>query len=537
MKYFLLYLLTLTVQIVNSQNCDDFYNEIINRKPYLFTDNELQYKIIDYLECKKVTSGNEKLVEKIKFFKNIFFLQKNQKIFIAKDNSRSYIIDANFEIIKIFENEISFYNSYLGILHQYKSVELSNFYSNKKGIGKIYTETIINQKGEIISPEYYDITFLDENNLEVWTKAKAGVVDSSGKKIIPIFYDKIETNFNSKNKFIAKKNNKYAVIDNQNKLIIPFEYDDISDISNKYIVVAKNNLYGVVDHKNNVIVPLKHNGMAIFNDSIFLIKDNYNDYLINNKREVISKEYSRINLYESGRKKYIKIENYGQYGVLNLNNFKEIIEPIYGKIRIEDDYISIQNNGYYGIANFDGEIIIPVEYDESIAYTFDINKLNIVSKNDKKGVIDKENNVILNFEYDNIIIKDDYAYLVRNDKTIKLNMKTKIIEKEYDFSFFEVKFDFVWIKKNDLFGTFDLKKEEIIEDFKYDKYYRFDDGIILVEKNKKFGAVNFKGFQIATTEYDDYRDDRLLDNESTVTFKHNNRHIKINLFGIIVDEY
>jgi len=72
-----------------------------------------------------------------------------------------------------------------------------------------------------------------------------GIIDYSGKIIIPIQYDDIKSNTNE-NMFAAVKNDKYGIIDLNNKTLLSFEYDGII-IENCYVVTLKDNRVAVLN--------------------------------------------------------------------------------------------------------------------------------------------------------------------------------------------------------------------------------------------------------------------------------------------------
>ena len=124
------------------------------------------------------------------------------------------------------------------------------------GYAKIYTTNnkynYINKKGNVLSNVEYDTAQdFNESGFSIVCKNDlCGVIDSNGKEIIDLKYDKIklldDDFFNNINKktseqlFIFKENDKYGIINSKNKVVIKPIYDEFKMVTTKYPIIKAN---------------------------------------------------------------------------------------------------------------------------------------------------------------------------------------------------------------------------------------------------------------------------------------------------------
>lgn len=148
----------------------------------------------------------------------------------------------------------------------------------------------------------------------------AGFVDASENLVIPYSYKDGTTNFNVDGISIVNNGTNYGAIDTNNRVVIPFQYKDISFL--------KRNIYIITD-------------------------SNYKFSLYNLSNEkVISKSYDFIDSFniDSG---LLVVEKNKQFGVIDMNG-KEVIEPLYQDIILDDEYIIVKlEKNKYRIYNTD----------------------------------------------------------------------------------------------------------------------------------------------------------------------------------------
>ena len=200
---------------------------------------------------------------------------------------------------------------------------------------------------------------------------------------IPTFdgfqYDKI-INFNYMNFTIAVKNGKAGLIDINGKPITDFIYDDLTDYYDKdedsagwmvyeddYCVMRLNGKWGVLNYNGKVIVDFQHD-------------DEITTYSVGDKIIVVqNNKYSLIDIN----------------GNLITNEYDTIMPQING-------YACVTLGNNVGIINSNGELVIDCKYQWVEVSNSDY--FSVCTHDDCWGIIDKKQNVILDFKYDNINI-------------------------------------------------------------------------------------------------------------------------------------
>ncbi|MDH6312258.1 hypothetical protein M2137_001028 [Parabacteroides sp. PFB2-10] len=172
------------------------------------------------------------------------------------------------------------------------------------------------------------------------------------------------------------------------------------------------------------------------------------------------------------------------------------------------DNVLLYNGEKTGIKIKDGSFFIPSpERIENISEEF-----TPLIINDKLGLVDKQLNLILPYEYDDIDVFDalseEFILLEQKDKYGLADNSGKIvIPVEYDNidSFDELSEEFILLEKRDKYGLAD-KNGIIVIPAEYDDINSFDylsEEFILLEKNEKYGLANINGKLVIPAEYDD----------------------------------
>ena len=274
-----------------------------------------------------------------------------------------------------------------------------------------------------------------------------GIISLSGKIIIPFKkYDGIDIYCSDNNTIFVKKNGVWGGINiNTGNETIPFKYINIREIfpELKLIFAESENGSGYIDFEGKIIIPLIHSEARYFVDektpfSVLKYKNDWYVYAPNGERKKLG-VYDDVGHSSEGM---IRVKKFGYYGYCSSLTGKNIIPCIYdaayyfnddvalvskdgadgvalinkkGEILTDFAYAPGYNNYYvkngflntYNIRNHKcgsinklGEIVIPFKYEE--LYSF--NKVGIAQfkENGKWGLIDKNNNVIIQAKYDNI---------------------------------------------------------------------------------------------------------------------------------------
>ena len=360
-------------------------------------------------------------------------------------------------------------------------------------------------------------------------EGKKGVYDYSQKKtVIPPLYESISQKYNV---FVIGDGKSYGVMDNTGNMIIPMEYDKVFVRSANYkcssIEVHKGEEYGIFDGEGNVMAPLGSKvegregtggyGLISFGGKYGVIKEG---------EMVIDMVFDSIDLRYEGA--ILRLD--GKYGLVSSKMFKKG-SPI-GKeaivydnvIRTKGELYICKKDGLCGLKGIvgNGEMreVYPVDYEDieydnvyhcylvkqsgkwgffdgyntkgKVFYDTKPERLKkedcySVQYNGKKGVVTKEDIIIVPFEYDDV----DYLGYGSNTNT-------------YTYA----------LKQNGKWGIGEFKdgKPRSVSDFAFDEIRGGHDAICPVRVDEKWGYVYWgydNGLKIAMTikpKYDEVGD-------------------------------
>lgn len=159
----------------------------------------------------------------------------------------------------------------------------------------------------------------------------------------------------------------------------------------------------------------------------------------------------------------------GDYGVINSKN-EEIIGTRYANIQFDEynqEFTITNSYGKVGIDYINGETKINVKYDE-IKSIDKKDGLYLIKNNNKYGVIDNTEKIIIHTEYDEIgvDITPFYTTTVSNSATQNENLSNNETSENEDtnimkeYVFYE---KLIPVKQNDMWGFFDVQGNKISE--------------------------------------------------------------------------
>ena len=291
-----------------------------------------------------------------------------------------------------------------------------------------YKTKVINSKNEEKFTEYElvesienidknNILWYEENVLKVKKDGLYGLIDYSGKLILPTEYSSIETLKGVKNSIIIKKNDKVGLCDNKGNIIVSPEYKEIKaieeDYKNGYIVINNDNLYGLIDFIKNgkygiINIKQEEKIKAEYDDLKYAFGDYYiakkgNKYgIINLSNETLLPfEYSTI-VYRKNAG-FIEAEKEGNINTEILNNkLEKMLEGIITDIDEIKAYMRIRINDEYKYYNF--------KFEEIKASDVLTNTMFLSKKDGKYGFVDSMGKVVIDYIYEDAQEQNSYGY-------------------------------------------------------------------------------------------------------------------------------
>lgn len=332
-----------------------------------------------------------------------------------------------------------------------KQLDLKNFTNNTNSTNKVDSEDDINYyfNGDKLSliAEYDEIYKIANYDYK---------------------YDPIKV---SDKYFIVKKNDKYGVIDFNGKVIEEIKYNYIENLSDEYYLINDNGTRLLKRNGNLVADVTNYKNGKVYKDntdskSLYIMLNEYlysdslaigqNSDVINlggNLRAVYYKDNQVVSgidlesssiIYDASTGKILKkipgminktdssyyyvgysLATYMTKGTYYDNNFNDLLADkdyyFYSMQCDGNDYSgSIVTNkpGSYGYFSTNKkELILPIEY-QNIYSSNENETLFSVKKNDKFGLVDDKNTILLPIEYDYILVINNYYVAAVKDNNL-----------------------------------------------------------------------------------------------------------------------
>lgn len=283
-----------------------------------------------------------------------------------------------------------------------------------KSTGKYGT---MDKNGNVIIPATYDniIDFYDDQCISVMINREVGMVNAKQEFVVELGkYDMI-SKFNDAS-FIAEKDKKFGIVSINGEVIVDSIYDSMDTTTDGNILARKDNMYSILD-KSGKELSLKDMDCEDGHITVNLTKTKYpfyinpdgsqSDYKLQYSyigeyyiRDITDKYYC---VYKEGAKLGLTDKNMNiilpcEYTVLEPSAFDDVFAA--EKEGMGKQYIDASGN--------------PVEYLNKYKDPVMTSSGYIIGKDENynKGMIDKNGNVLIPFEYSDIVeIARDVFYL------------------------------------------------------------------------------------------------------------------------------
>ena len=425
---------------------------------------------------------------------------------------------------------------------------------------KEYTSKVLNGNNKEILTNYKNVQAIPNNNtsinnsyqtqiLRYKENDKYGVVSINGKKITPAIYESIETLEYKDGILKVEKDGKYGLIDLNGEEIVKTEYNSIETDgyyyeNSKYekagyivnIRTDEGYRYGYINYKGRQTLDTMYTNIKRITE----IKDDNVVYLItynNGKAGILKNGQTLIeNKYESiefdGTNNILMLQQNAKQGVYDLegnmilpiqyenitfagkyiNVYKDgklLVFDVTGTLQSEDSYkslITVANGKYiitmnrdnkYGVIDSNKTNILENKY-SYIEYAFD--NYFIVSLDEKTGIVDGNNNIIIPIEKDivqNIRGTNTIQVINSSDNTSELyNKKMEKVSTQTDARIY-IKDNYIEIASanNIEYFDFDGNKQEAKNIFTENK-------IFAQQKDGKWGYVDKNGNTVVEFKYE-----------------------------------
>jgi hypothetical protein len=508
-------------------------------------DDDTQYFMVEFenITSSEIILSNTKILDKVR--KNVMkeWDEKDEEEWIERYCSAYEILVKDFNLV----SEINKSLITLSKIPEEDSGECDfSILSNLKVPLTVFStsDTITNEadneqvlfslKTNSEISKYYDTIDASNESFEILLVSKAnlfGVLDFNGRLLVDCLYDRIVP-INT-NRYWCLLYGNWILLDEKAKILAKAKYDELVFAMEGLCYAKTGNLCGVINEKGEEIIPVIYENILNFNDGITAVFNN-GTYIFYNKLgekknfpviERIGLDYSSgnwiindgvINVRVDGNYCHLNTDgviignyyapfllDYSNGFVSIVDNDSKAIMDLKGNVYFKNqfDYIaasqnglfSVLKNGFWGVVNLEGKIIIPIKYNY---LSLDSDKYIICKLNGKRMLYDCNGNIIIDLVYDDLILNPSIEVTESDNFWLNIGIDGKL-------------------------GFYNLETKKIIE-CRYDSSIGgFDNGIVTVEKDEKYGYLDTNGSLIGGQFFDG-----VAYQEEDIAFKENFSYVK-----------
>lgn len=267
---------------------------------------------------------------------------------------------------------------------QYKAIEPKYYYNSKEQktyarfvVKKATAASVLDENMQVKVPETYaydsvkaSVTYYEMDIFKVYKGGMAGLF-TNGRQLISCQYSQIETTSNGS--FIVQKDGLKGLVNSTGKLIIPVKYQsirqdfDAGDEQEKFTWIARGMI--TAERFTDVRVTSAEDEIRILDE---VIDGHYTDTRdpFAAKKTELGRQYQAVRPLR-GYNEYVYIDRNGKTGIYDLKKDRVLLAPEYENLqqctpgcvwRGQGIYFRFSENGRQGIINLNGQVLLPAEY-------------------------------------------------------------------------------------------------------------------------------------------------------------------------------
>ena len=383
---------------------------------------------------------------------------------------------------------------------------------------KTYKTKALNSKNEEIFTEYQQVeaiqnidansnVWYESNVVRVQKNSKYGLINLSGKEILPCEYDEISALTGIKNVLKITKNEKIGIVNDEGKILLQPEYADITnldkDSKDGFIIKTEEGKFGATNSLGELVLDAIYDEvLKVHSNDMYVVKKSGKQILVKNDgTEILDSGFDEISAILKNTDNGVIIKNQNKYGVKLLTGETKI-EAKYDDLKEgKSGTLIAKQNGKYGIIDIDGNEKIEFKYN-SILYNDAANIYIAEDESFNNEIIDDEYAVKLSGILIDLSDEKDYIELRQGDEYKYYNFK---FEEKSQTDIFTSNTLFL-SKKDGKYGFVD-KSGKVIVDYIYDDATEQNAyGYAGIKKDGKWGTIDGKGkvVQEPTYNLEDY---------------------------------
>lgn len=300
---------------------------------------------------------------------------------------------------------------------------------------------------------------------------------------------------------------KYGLMNTKTReYIIKPAYEFAEIYGEEYSLVKKDGKYGFINHSGDMITGLDYEAAAHHNQNLIVVQKN-DKYTFLDKTILTGQHFDFAGNPQFGQEYDMVIssftDNYsivilgGKYGYIN-DIGEEIIPPMYDEATLfEGQFAAVRMGTKWGAIDKANGKMIDFKYQEMKTF---IGKNTIVRKGKKWGIVDCRDKVVvpIKFKYLSAFNNDNIAVAKKGKSWGVINTAGEtVVDFEYNFdvnyvSLLQLTDGYLWLKKDDLWGTVDLNQNTIIP-FLYSEIQEINGNRITVVQNGEIKVIDELG--------------------------------------------
>ena len=218
-------------------------------------------------------------------------------------------------------------------------------------------------------------------------------------------------------------NGKYGVINTSGESILPLDFNQIWDFCyyapEGYALVERQGKRGFINTKGEVVIPIEFDdadGFDVYGKAVLarVERDGRIDYINTQGESIFPMPLDYVGHFNAHGDEIMSA-----YGNIHYNKSSDYCIRGGWPVR-QNDLVKVAKNNKYGLINPQGEIVVPLQFDE--IDHFEDNGLAQVRQGEKYGLINIHGEIIAPVQFDSIdYFGDDlFAQFQQNDETCLL---------------------------------------------------------------------------------------------------------------------
>jgi hypothetical protein len=357
-----------------------------------------------------------------------------------------------------------------------------------------------------------------------------GYADSTGTIRVEAKYQQVEFFRNGVARVML--NNRWGVLDEQGKEVVPPQYEKMEQFEGILAGVSKDRKQGVINNKGKVVVPVQFDSATPLRDAFnkltnFVKVHNYYPLTPEQQKNARQSYQQLFGLYDAEGKlvapvKYSSIRAIGngivrlsvdnKHTYINETGETLLADAPYQAEKMQDGLAVVLDEAKkYGYMDQTGKLVIPLQYE----FAGDFKQgLALVKKDGKAGLIDKQQNVVLPFEYESVVAYPESGVIVaaKGAAMGALTLKGKPL----------LAFEYQQVQYNPASNLFVLVQQKATNSASNSISYALmdrqqqltfvqdvllkepvTDGLLKANKGNKVGFIDGKGKEVIPMDYDD----------------------------------